>query len=188
MTTTWNRGKLLVGVTDSVGIFDRVVLDHIEAFLPLKDVRWTCVEPAAPSEPPPPPSSPPPASAATPNAAALAAAHTANVLASRSFVFSDLTISFCGAGGGDMDTLSSKGSVSSSGRPHGHEWHNIPTLEIYVVTCESVNEYRRRFQHDLAQWLSRTRSQRPHAQSAVLFVPTASKSSAIRAVEIAMHL
>ena len=86
-----------------------------------------------------------------------------------------------------MDTLSSKGSVSSSGRPHGHEWHNIPTLEIYVVTCESVNEYRRRFQHDLAQWLSRTRSQRPHAQSAVLFVPTASKSSAIRAVEIALN-
>jgi hypothetical protein len=184
-------GKLLVGVTDSVGIFERVVLDHIEAFLPLKNVHWTCAEPTSSSSssepPPPPPPTPPPSSAALANVAAIAAAAAANVLASRAFIFSDVTMSFCGAGGWDMDTRGDSGGGSGGGSANSLEWHNIPTLEIYVVTCESVNEYRRRFKDDLAEWLERTRAQRPHAQTAVLFVPTARKSSAIRAVETTLN-
>ena len=168
---------LLVGVTDNVGIFDRVVLEHIEAFLPLKDVRWTCAEPNASHQQLTLRKTP---AVSTPKSGHDTSAKV-NVLASRSFVFSHLTMSFSGPRGRAIGARHDEGVVN------GREWHDVPTLEMYVVTCESVNEYRRRFKEDLEQWIVRTRASRPHAQTAVLFVPTASKSSAIRAVEAMLN-
>ena len=165
-----NVGELLIGITDSVGIFSRVIMDQVKPFLPLKDVNWMCGNPSmlATDDKPHPDM----------GKSTYGKATSANALAYKPLVFTELTMAFSGPGVGDT-------------QPHDNskvlEWHNIPTLEIFVVTCESVEEYQRRFKEDLMHWIVRVNAQRPRAQTAVLFVPTASKSSAIRAVESTLN-
>ena len=63
------------------------------------------------------------------------------------------------------------------------EWHDIPTLEVYVVTCSSTDDYKKKFQSKVIEWAKDTSQQTPARELAILFIPTGNRTSSIKAIE-----
>ena len=148
-----------IGIYDKVGMFASVILDPLKQCLPLHDIHWTFQSSSSTSAKP----------TSTSISNLTSTYDLLQPLTNKSYTFSNLNLTFR--------------SLDTNNNFLNYEWHDIPTLEVYVVTCSSTDDYKKKFQSKVIEWAKDTSQQTPARELAILFIPTGNRTSSIKAIE-----